>query len=75
MAYAALAAVVSGAVISSTEALSLTQLPGRLVIVGAGYIGLELGTAYRKLGAANRADSAKIVPTWTLSRRTNLCAA
>ena len=40
-----------GAVISSTEALSLTSLPQRLVVVGAGYIGLELGTAYRKLGA------------------------
>jgi dihydrolipoamide dehydrogenase len=41
-----------GAVISSTEALSLTRLPERLVVVGAGYIGLELGIAFRKLGAA-----------------------
>lgn len=40
-----------GAVISSTEALSLQQLPRRLVVVGAGYVGLELGTVYRKLGA------------------------
>jgi dihydrolipoamide dehydrogenase len=40
-----------GRVISSTEALSPTALPGRLVVVGAGYIGLELGIAYRKLGA------------------------
>ena len=39
-----------GAVISSTEALSPTSLPQRLVVVGAGYIGLEIGTAYRKLG-------------------------
>lgn len=39
-----------GAVISSTEALSLTSLPGKLVVIGAGYIGLELGIAYRKLG-------------------------
>lgn len=37
-------------VIGSTEALSPSSLPQRLVIVGAGYIGLELGTAYRKLG-------------------------
>jgi len=37
-------------VISSTEALSPTTLPKNLVVVGAGYIGLELGTAYRKLG-------------------------
>ena len=40
-----------GSVISSTEALAPPALPQRLVVVGAGYIGLELGTAYRKLGA------------------------
>jgi dihydrolipoamide dehydrogenase len=40
-----------GAVVSSTEALSPASVPGHLVVVGAGYIGLELGTAYRKLGA------------------------
>ncbi|QTH23147.1 dihydrolipoyl dehydrogenase [Rhizorhabdus wittichii] len=40
-----------GKVISSTEALSLPAVPKRLAIVGAGYIGLELGIAYRKLGA------------------------
>ena len=39
-----------GAVISSTEALSLPELPKRLMVVGAGYIGLELGTAFAKLG-------------------------
>jgi dihydrolipoamide dehydrogenase len=38
-------------VISSTEALSPASIPQRLVVVGAGYIGLELGVAYRKLGA------------------------
>jgi dihydrolipoamide dehydrogenase len=38
-------------VISSTEALSLGAVPKRLAVVGAGYIGLELGIAYRKLGA------------------------
>ena len=32
-----------GRVISSTEALSLAELPRHLVVVGAGYIGLELG--------------------------------
>ncbi|MBD2745466.1 dihydrolipoyl dehydrogenase [Microvirga sp. BT688] len=40
-----------GAVISSTEALSLTAVPERLVVVGGGYIGLELGTAFAKMGA------------------------
>ena len=40
-----------GDVISSTEALSLPEVPKKLVVVGGGYIGLELGIAYRKLGA------------------------
>ncbi len=40
-----------GRVISSTEALSPASIPRQLVVVGAGYIGLELGIAYRKLGA------------------------
>jgi dihydrolipoyl dehydrogenase len=40
-----------GPVISSTDALALPALPARLVVVGAGYIGLELGTAFAKLGA------------------------
>jgi len=39
-----------GPVISSTEALSPAVLPKKMVVVGGGYIGLELGTAYRKLG-------------------------
>jgi dihydrolipoamide dehydrogenase len=38
-------------VLSSTEALSLQEIPKRLVVIGAGYIGVELGTAYRKLGS------------------------
>ncbi len=40
-----------GKVISSTEALALTQLPERLLVVGGGYIGLEMGTAFAKLGS------------------------
>jgi dihydrolipoamide dehydrogenase len=40
-----------GDVISSTEALSLAHPPKRLVVVGAGYIGLELGQAFAKLGS------------------------
>jgi dihydrolipoamide dehydrogenase len=38
-------------IIGSTEALSLQAVPERLVIIGAGYIGLELGTVYAKLGS------------------------
>ena len=41
-----------GPVISSTEALALTSLPKALAIVGAGYIGLELGMAFAKFGTA-----------------------
>jgi dihydrolipoamide dehydrogenase len=40
-----------GPVISSTEALDLTDVPGKLVVVGGGYIGLELGTAFAKMGS------------------------
>lgn len=40
-----------GPVIPSEQALSLAEVPKRLVVVGAGYIGLELGIAFRKLGA------------------------
>ncbi len=38
-------------VICSTEALSLETVPKKLVVIGGGYIGLELGTAYAKMGA------------------------
>jgi dihydrolipoamide dehydrogenase len=38
-------------VLDSTGALALDRVPGRLVVVGAGYIGVELGTAFAKLGA------------------------
>ena len=37
-------------VISSREALSLQEVPEEMVIIGAGYIGIELGTMYAKLG-------------------------
>lgn len=38
-------------VIDSTGALALTEVPKRLVVIGGGYIGLELGTVYAKLGS------------------------
>ena len=41
---------IGGPIISSTEALAPKTLPKRLTVVGGGYIGLELGIAYRKLG-------------------------
>ncbi|CAM3192497.1 dihydrolipoamide dehydrogenase [Paracoccus aminovorans] len=40
-----------GKVISSTGALALTEVPHRLAVVGGGYIGLELGIAFAKLGS------------------------
>lgn len=39
-----------GKVLDSTAALALEDLPKRLGVIGAGYIGLELGTAFAKLG-------------------------
>ena len=38
-------------VVSSTGALSLKSVPERLIVVGAGVIGLELGSVWRRLGA------------------------
>jgi dihydrolipoamide dehydrogenase len=38
-------------IVSSTGALSLSQVPGKLIVVGAGVIGLELGSVWRRLGA------------------------
>jgi dihydrolipoamide dehydrogenase len=38
-------------VIDSTGALALSSVPRRMVVVGGGYIGLELGTVYAKLGS------------------------
>jgi dihydrolipoamide dehydrogenase len=40
-----------GPVIGSTGALELTERPENLVVVGGGYIGLELGIAFRKMGS------------------------
>lgn len=38
-------------IITSTEALSLKEIPKHLVVIGGGVIGLELGQVYRRLGA------------------------
>lgn len=40
-----------GEILSSTEALALTDVPDSLAVVGGGYIGLELGTAFAKIGS------------------------
>ncbi len=39
------------AIVSSTGALELDQVPERLVVIGGGYIGLELGSVWKRLGA------------------------
>ncbi len=36
---------------SSTEALSYPEVPKRLVVIGAGYIGLEMGSVWNRLGS------------------------
>lgn len=38
-------------IITSTEALSLKDVPKHLIVIGGGVIGLELGQVYRRLGA------------------------
>lgn len=39
------------AIVSSTEALSFDKVPTHLIVVGGGYIGLELGSVWARLGA------------------------
>ena len=55
-----------GPVISSTEALALSSVPATMAIVGGGYIGLELGMAFAKLGAKVTVVEAlpRILPQW-----------
>jgi dihydrolipoamide dehydrogenase len=38
-------------IITSTEALTLTEIPKQLLIIGGGIIGLELGSVYHRLGS------------------------
>ena len=38
-------------IVSSTGALELDKVPAHLVVIGGGYIGLELGSVWRRLGA------------------------
>ncbi len=39
-------------VVTSTGGLELDRVPGHMVVIGGGYIGLELGSVWRRLGAA-----------------------
>ncbi len=39
-----------GPVLDSTKALALPEIPARLVVIGGGYIGLEMGGVYARLG-------------------------
>jgi dihydrolipoamide dehydrogenase len=38
-------------IVTSTGGLALDRVPGHLVVIGGGYIGLELGSVWRRLGA------------------------
>ena len=38
-------------IVSSTGALALAEVPKKLIVIGAGYIGLEMGSVWRRLGA------------------------
>lgn len=53
-------------VLNSSDALSLTDVPDSLVVVGGGYIGLELGTSFAKLGSKVTVveSAARILPQY-----------
>ena len=38
-------------IVTSAEALSFSEVPKRLIVIGAGFIGLELGSVWRRLGS------------------------
>ena len=38
-------------IVSSTSALSFSKVPKKIVVIGGGYIGLELGSVWRRLGS------------------------
>lgn len=38
-------------IMDSTQALNLPEIPGRLLVIGGGYIGLEMGSVYASLGS------------------------
>ncbi|MEN8123480.1 MAG: dihydrolipoyl dehydrogenase [Bacteroidota bacterium] len=52
-------------IITSTEALSLKEIPKHLMVIGGGVIGLELGSVYKRLGAEVSVIEfmPKIIPT------------
>ncbi len=52
-------------IITSTEALNLKEIPKHLIVIGGGVIGLELGSVYKRLGAAVSVVEfmPKIIPT------------
>jgi len=52
-------------IVSSTGALSLTEVPKKLVVIGAGYIGLEMGSVWGRLGSEVTVVefASEIVPT------------
>ncbi|KAK9992014.1 hypothetical protein SO802_026999 [Lithocarpus litseifolius] len=52
-------------IVSSTGALALTEIPKKLVVIGAGYIGLEMGSVWGRLGSEITVVefAADIVPT------------
>lgn len=55
-----------GDILSSTAALSLRAVPETLAVVGGGYIGLELGMSFAKLGSTVTVVEAgpRILPAW-----------
>ena len=54
-------------IVTSTGALELDKVPGHLVVIGGGCIGLELGSVWRRLGAEVTVVEFldRIVPAWT----------
>lgn len=64
-------------ILSSTTALSLQTVPDQLAVIGGGYIGLELGMAFAKLGSSVTVVEAglRILPAWDAELTNPICKA
>jgi dihydrolipoamide dehydrogenase len=56
----------SDRVMDSTGALALADIPARMLVVGGGYIGCELGSVYSALGT--KVSVVEMTPTWSRAR-------
>ena len=64
-------------IVTSTGALELTEVPKKMIVIGAGVIGLEMGSVWRRLGTEvgdHPSTASRRASTTRLRRRTSACS-